>query len=787
MSVFTLIKANLRHKKSNAISIVIFMALISFLMTVVISVAINSMKRAEISLVEAGNGNLILWYTEKQLTEELKEKVEQSPIVEKTDVVESITTSNLQWVTINGIEVTSNMCFQIYDLEKHPYPLFGEEQKDLLPVPNLPKKGEIYLPMTFVGEYACDIGNKVVINTPKCKMEFKIAGFVEELTMGNPLISGIKNVFISEANYNELSDYQAGNETELRTVIGFHIYKMTDCGLDDNAFTKKMTEETAVLSTADLALSRSDYLMYSTMLTNMFAGILVIFGILLFVVSIIVMGHNISTTIEIDYVNLGVLKAQGFSTKELRSIYLWQFLGAKLFGIVIGFISGLSVNKMVGKGIAEFIGFMPEDKVTSVPIIIVFAIMIALGILVITIKTKRIGNISPMRAISGGRASIYFKSRFQGTIGKEGLSLRMMFRALTSNSKQYIGSCMIIASLVYFLATGAAALTCFHEENLLKDFFGYVFDLNIDYNADGHLKEEVEKVIKEKSDILSSEQFLNEYFSIDGTSVYASIAIEASPNMFTNVYKGRVPKYENEMIVTESIAKKLNITIGDTVELNYDNQMKEFVVTGMNQSAVNAGACIGILVAGFERYHLEEELVGYNYILSNKEVIDEITTILNDKYGSKIEITNLNSITKAISVFSNTASSSQFIIDFFSILFVFITSYMVCSKVFLKEKYDYGIYKALGFTTNELRLQFALRFFTVAIFGALIGTLLSILTSNHAINLILSSVGISNFVTDFSIGLFAQPVLLLSVAFFIFSYLIAGKIKKIETRSLIME
>lgn len=789
MSVFTLIKANLRNKKSNVISVVIFMALISFLMTAVINIAINSMKRAEFSLAEAGNGNIILWYIQMPFTEEVKEKVEENSLVEKTDAVKSITTANTKWVTIHKTEAESYMCFQIYDLEKHPYPLFEEGRKALVSTPRLPQKGDIYLPITFRGEYACEIGDKVVINTSNHKKEFRIAGFVEELTMGNPLMSGIKNVFISKADYDTLCDYHSENESEFMTVTGLHVYKKSDCTLDDNAFIKKINEETAVISTADVALSKSDYLMYSTMITNLFAGILIVFGILLFVVSIIVIAHNISTTIEMDYVSLGVLKSQGFTTKELRNTYLYQYLGSQLIGIVIGFAGGIGIAKLACKNVADFIGLMPESKTAYAPIMFINIVIILIGIIVITIKTKSIGRISPMRAISGGRETIYFKPRLQGTIGKKGLSIRLMFRALASNKKQYVGSGVIIAALVYFLATGAAALTCFNEENMLKDFYGYVFDLNIDYKQNEELKEQVEKKIKEKTDILSCEKFINVYFNINGTGVYGNIVDKTSPNMFTNVYKGREPKYKNEIIITESISKKMGINIGDTVQLEYDGQKKDFIVTGLNQSAVNAGGCIGLLWEGFERYSLDEEIAGYNYILStsNKEEIAEITNILNKEYGNKIEVADLDSIEKAISVFANAASSSQLVTAFFSILFVLITSYMVCSKVFLKEQYDYGIYKALGFTTNELRLQFALRFLAVAIIGAIIGTLLSILTSNQVISSMLSNVGITNFTMSFTFHIFIQPVLLLTIAFFIFSYFIAGKIKKIEIKNLILE
>ena len=45
--------------------------------------------------------------------------------------------------------------------------------------------------------------------------------------------------------------------------------------------------------------------------------------------------------------------------------------------------------------------------------------------------------------------------------------------------------------------------------------------------------------------------------------------------------------------------------------------------------------------------------------------------------------------------------------------------HMVCSKAFLRGRRDVGIYKALGFTSGKLQLQFVVRFFIVAALGRL--------------------------------------------------------------------
>ena len=123
----------------------------------------------------------------------------------------------------------------------------------------------------------------------------------------------------------------------------------------------------------------------------------------------------------------------------------------------------------------------------------------------------------------------------------------------------------------------------------------------------------------------------------------------------------------------------------------------------------------------------------------------------------------------------------------FSIIFALVVVYMVCSKIFIKERIDIGIYKAMGFTAASLRLQFAFRFLIVAGSGSVLGVILSFLLSNRLLNSLLRLMGITNFESDFTIASILLPVLLLCLCFFLFAYLISGRIKRVAIRDLVTE
>ena len=112
---------------------------------------------------------------------------------------------------------------------------------------------------------------------------------------------------------------------------------------------------------------------------------------------------------------------------------------------------------------------------------------------------------------------------------------------------------------------------------------------------------------------------------------------------------------------------------------------------------------------------------------------------------------------------------------------------MICSRTFVREKIDIGIYKALGFTSRNLRLQFAVRFLIVAFFGIIIGTTLSLTLSEKLLSYMLRSMGIVNFVIDYRFITVFLPIAAVAFCYFLFAYMAAGKTKKVEVRSLITE
>ena len=107
--------------------------------------------------------------------------------------------------------------------------------------------------------------------------------------------------------------------------------------------------------------------------------------------------------------------------------------------------------------------------------------------------------------------------------------------------------------------------------------------------------------------------------------------------------------------------------------------------------------------------------------------------------------------------------------------FALIVVIMFCHRMFLQEKTDIGILKAMGLTSIQLRLSFGLRFLMLAVSGAVLLTA------------ILKPMGITHLIISLRPASVLFPIGLICVSFFLFAFLVSRGIKKLSATVLIAE
>lgn len=781
METVTLLKANIRKKKGTFLSILLLMFLIAMSAAVIFGMAENYSNAMKNAYEISESADITVYIAKENLTKELRRAVEENELVGKVRYVDTICAGQ----SSVGDRTNRNSLFMM-ELREGIFLYNGDLNGFSEEIPVL-ESGEIYLPLGMKSTLECQLGDTIRMECEDGAHEFLIKGFVQEPALGSANI-GWKQVFLSHEDFeNILSSCQAvGGEHNTSEITMMLIDKADSCTLSDTKFRRQLNLDTKIIAASEGSLTKEQSMFYTGIFFKIISYVLLVFVMVLFVVVLIVMSHSITTEIEMDYVNIGILKSQGFTQGKIRGIILLQYLAAETVGIIIGAFAAVPLERTLSGITMQNTAILPDRRVPVGKSLVFTLIVLFVSLAVIVIKTGKAGRISPVRAISGGKEEIYFDSRFQGKIKKSPLSLSLAWRQLTSGRKRYAGTVMIVAILTFFMMTVNLIGNILNSRTTLEAMGINISDIAVRYqqaDAENYL-EEMEALVESYSPIEKKYYINSGYMSINGEELRYDCY--RYPEYINAVLKGRAPLYDNEIVISEMIADTLEVDMGDEVTLMNKDKEGIYLISGIYQTGNDSGMNFALSFEGAEKMGVKNTPF-LGFVLENGDKKEEIAEALNRKYGDVItaevpareEYLNSNTL-EAVSMIKT-------VIYICSILFSLVVIRMVCQKAFMQERRNIGIYKAIGFTSGDLRMQFALRFLAVAVIGAALGTALSLAFSAKLLGSFLGLIGISQINVDYTPAAVLVPIAVMSACFFFFAYLVSGRIKSVAIRELVVE
>ena len=122
-----------------------------------------------------------------------------------------------------------------------------------------------------------------------------------------------------------------------------------------------------------------------------------------------------------------------------------------------------------------------------------------------------------------------------------------------------------------------------------------------------------------------------------------------------------------------------------------------------------------------------------------------------------------------------------------SVATVLLVIRLLLKAVFIRKEREFGIKKAVGFTSTQLRYQLSLSLMPTTIIAAITGSVAGYILLNPLFTLILGGYGIRNA------NLLLQPLLIpitaisVTLLVFAFSFIMSGRMKKLSVYKLIQE
>lgn len=261
-----------------------------------------------------------------------------------------------------------------------------------------------------------------------------------------------------------------------------------------------------------------------------------------------------------------------------------------------------------------------------------------------------------------------------------------------------------------------------------------------------------------------------EYIMADGVEFLCDAATPVE--LLYKPLDGRMPLYNNEIAITHIVSEELDKKIGDTITLGSGEKAKDFIVTGYYQSLSELGRTFTITAEGF--YEVTETYAVCYIELSDESLAETVSETLDQQHASLIGVKAIEDDPYSaaddgmIALIDSICLILVMVVFAISILFSAVVINMICAKAFVKERTDIGILKALGFTAEGLRTQFAFRFMIIAAIGSVIGGIASFFFTSPLLEALMKIVGLTQIEATITPLTFIIPAAAICTSFFLF-------------------
>ena len=691
----------------------------------------------------------------------------------------------------------------------------------------------IYLERVSVKSLDLKEGDEITVETNEKTFTFTVAGFYN----GGIWAMGSKAI-VSGDDYSEIEGFLARDE-----AIVVNLKE----GVDETAFFKEYKAFCKEVSRNDISKGFIDFTYevckQANTINMSILSIVVIFMAGLTVISIMVMiRFRIVGDIKDQIVSIGVLEALGYTSSQIASSYVIEYMIIALIAAIVGILPGILTAKALLSNAALTINYGGELHTSASMFIFSIAAILLFVALTAYSKARSVRRYPPVKAFRKGIETHHFKkSVLPLEKTKSSVHARLAFRGFLDNVKQNIGLCVCICVATIAVVISVILADSFgNRDKLLKTVCGHQFaDLRI--KAVGAIEpedfaDELFAFPEVKNVLLTADNAGIEFVDKEA-SVSLDVYDDFNDSDSIVLTKGRLPEHINEIAITTQVAGRICVGLGETVTIEHNKVRMDYIVTGYVNSVVNAN-CSYMTGAGLKRIDPTYEPEVFEIYLNDGVDAKEFAKTLEERYGktvidlSKSEVTGdtleerirsaaaikmaramlesgVSYMEYAITIGDVTIESGTNLmkiesIDFtredyeeildqlcviFKVLSVVLS--IVCAVVVMiilsilmestirKQYRELGIMKSIGYTSKELMRQMAMRIVPTAIIAVAVGTLASVALTK-AIEMMLAKLVVSGAVV------IVTDVAILAFTFFA-AYRGAKKIKNISVYELMTE
>lgn len=588
--------------------------------------------------------------------------------------------------------------------------------------------GTIYVPSSYLQDNDLKIGDTIKLKTRNnYEKSFKIAGSCKDALLGSDMM-GVHRYLFSKNDFNDIKENSGLPSGSIFSVKANNLKEFK------NNFYR---HDFQVVFSGD-----KDFIMLSYVMDMVIALVLIMVSVFLIIISIAMLRFIIVFSVSEDYQEIGIMKAIGLKTKNIRYIYVTKYLMLSIMGAFIGFGISIPFGNMMLDQISQNMVMQTEKNSVFIPFI--FSILVTMVIISFAyFSTKKIKKMSPMDAIRSGNNGERFKRKSLFRLEKFKLS-NTTFLAINDvfcEKRKYITLLIVCIVGVWLVSMPAITINTLRSEKIATWFSILDCDMFIkndevatecinqrDIKAFYDYMDELHSTL-EKNNVEVERIFMEVMFRYrieHEDKSYLSFAIQGLGTKADEYQyeEGSAPKYENEIALAYSTAKQIDAGVGDIVYINMYGEKKEFIVTALYQSLNNMGEGIRFC----EKTDVDYSNVGGSFdvqvcIKGNPEgkQLQDIIDKVSDIVEQSTVMTVVEFVDSLIGDISSRLVSLKFLILLVVVIIIVLVVVLMQKMFLLKERGQISLLKAIGFNNISIIKWQTKRIAVVLISGIILG------------------------------------------------------------------
>lgn len=653
----------------------------------------------------------------------------------------------------------------------------------------------IYLPYIFQAGSGYELGDSFLLQLNLAgggeqTLHYTVAGFFEEPLLAT-INSSTTGLLLGAEAYERL-EADLGEELRGRLyLVQLEEPARAEAFTSDyGSFLAAGTAGTAVLyDTVHYEMVKQA----RTVTSSIGALIAMAFALLMAVISLIIVRFRIGNSIEEEMQNIGALEAMGCTGRQIAASFLLQYTGVAVVGTAAGIAFSYLVLPLLAGMFARQTGIDWQQSFDPRAAAVLLAILLSAVAGVVLLSTRKARKLQPIVALRGGIFTHSFRKNplpLERRFGN--LQLQLGGKAFCLNVRHNLFLAVIIAA-ISFAAVFAGVLyynISWKTELYYRNVIGETPDIVVtaaepDQGA-GVLQE-----LRGMPQVRKAIYYGTARVQGPGREeIYCYLTEDFSDyDVQERVYEGRFPRFANETAVGGLLAREMGKEPGDTITFGQGETEKEYLITGLIQGTNYLGHDAVMTQEAYRRLAPDYRESAIAVYLKDRQDTQVVLAAVKGWQGERKAAAEdyHKTLEASMGSYQEIVEILVAVILAVTVLVIALTLYLVIRTSLLREKQQLGVMKALGFTTGQLVLQKSFSFLPVVLIGAAAGCVIGYSSMNPVLSILFSGIGMMRTHFVIPLGMLFLLGTGITLAGFLISALISGRIRKITAYSLIRE